>query len=137
MTEKKILLIDDDREMTDEVSEILTDDGYLVTVANDGADGDQLLQSNCYDLVLLDLKMPRMDGFTVFKRLKERCPTAKVVIMTATPLGSDLLGGHNSLSAECDSILHQADGIVKKPYNIEAMLKIVHAAIDSPSPSGK
>jgi CheY-like chemotaxis protein len=131
--ERSILLIDDDKEMTDEVSEILADEGYRVTVANDGLAGDALLLKNCYDLVLLDLKMPGMDGFTVFKRLKKRNCDAKVIIVTAKPLDGDLTDGIDGLTAEDYELLRQVNGIVIKPYNIETLLKMIKKMTEDPA----
>lgn len=137
LTGKNILLIDDDKRMTEEISEILIGEGYDVTVANDGTKGNELLISHSYDLVLLDLKMPGLSGFGVLKKIRERTKTAKVIIITATPLGSDLLEDANALSNEEHEILKQANGIIKKPYNIEAMLKLVHNTIEGSTNCGK
>jgi len=128
--ERNILLIDDDKEMTEEVSEILSEEGYRVTVANDGLQADALLFKNCYDLVLLDLKMPGMDGFTVFKRLKKRNCEAKVIIVTAKPLDGDLTDGVDGLTAEDYELLRKVNGIIIKPYNIESMLTMVKEIIE-------
>ena len=126
-----ILLIDDDKEMTDEVSEILVDNGYRVTVANDGLHGDALLSSDSFNVVMLDLKMPGLDGISILKRLKERKSDARVIIVTARPLGGDLLHGAGALTDEDHEMLKKAFGVIIKPYDIEAMLKMVREAMEA------
>ncbi len=128
--ERSILVVDDDKEMVEEVSHLLTDAGYSVTAANDGIKGDELLSANTYDLVMLDLKMPGMDGFTVLKRLKERNSAAKAIVVTARPLYCDLMDGPEAVSDEENDILNMAEAIVIKPYDVEAMLNLIKSLTD-------
>ena len=81
---KKILIVDDDQFLRDLYEEILKDAGYEVEVAVDGEDGLAKIQVTAYDLVLLDIMMPKLDGLGVLKKLKE-VPTAhpnKIVLLT-------------------------------------------------------
>lgn len=71
----KILLIDDDQDTRDIYSEFLTDAGYSVELAKDGEDGLVKILEGGYDLILLDIMMPKLDGITVLKKLKENPPT--------------------------------------------------------------
>lgn len=121
----KILMIDDCVEMCAEVAEALSDEGYSVTLAHDGESGDRLLTENKYDLVLLDLKMPGIDGFEVLKRLRKRDDDIKVVIVTARPIVSDLLKSEGGLDDREYETLKQADGVVSKPYDMSALIKTI------------
>ncbi len=70
MDGKKILVVDDDPDIQDVVTMILETKGYQVTVAQDGIDCFEKLRTEKADLIILDLLMPRMDGFAVYKELK-------------------------------------------------------------------
>lgn len=81
---KKILIVDDDQFLRDLYEEILKDAGYEVDMAVDGEDGLAKIQATAYDLILLDIMMPKLDGLGVLKRLKET-PTAhknNIVMLT-------------------------------------------------------
>jgi DNA-binding response OmpR family regulator len=70
MEEKKILVVDDDPDILDAVTWILESRGYQVVTARDGLDGLATLKSENPDMVILDLLMPKMDGFALFKELQ-------------------------------------------------------------------
>ena len=131
-----ILIVDDDKEMTEEVSEILGCEGYFVTVANDGIRGDSLLSKDGFDLVLLDMKLPGMDGLTILKRIRERGTDIRVIILTARPFGSDLLDGIDKISEEDAARLRQVDGIMTKPYNIVQLLELIKKTVSIPEEKG-
>jgi DNA-binding response OmpR family regulator len=71
MEEKKILVMDDDPDILDAVTWILESRGYQVVTARDGLEGLATLKSENPDLMILDLLMPKMDGFAVFKELRD------------------------------------------------------------------
>ena len=80
---KKVLIVDDDAYLRDLYEEVLKGEGYDVTTAVDGEEGVAKLQQGGYDLTLLDVMMPKLDGLGVLKKLKESPPT--------TPNGTILL----------------------------------------------
>ena len=84
---RKILLADDDPDVVDVVSIILEDEGYEVVMARDGAEALEKIRSEGPDLVILDLLMPRVDGFAVFNTLREpayeRWSQLPVVVLTS------------------------------------------------------
>ena len=126
---KRILMIDDCVEMCEEVSEILRDEGYEVQVAHDGVAGDALLKGSCYDLVLLDLKMPGLDGFGVLRSLRQRDDEIKVVIVTARPIVSDLLKTEGGLDDRDYETLKLADGVINKPYDLPLLLSTMRGLL--------
>lgn len=79
---KTILVVDDDQYIRDLYVEILEEDGYTVETAEDGTDALEKIKKTDYDLVLLDIMMPRMDGIEMLRNLKEAKKTAKVVLLT-------------------------------------------------------
>jgi DNA-binding response OmpR family regulator len=72
MAEKKILLVDDDPDIRDAITVILEAQGYEVITAKDGMECFDMLGAEKPDLLILDLLMPKMDGFEVFKELKSQ-----------------------------------------------------------------
>ena len=78
-----ILVVDDDLDAGQNLSDILVDLGYEVSVASDGARALQIARDNRFEIALLDLKMPGMDGLTLASKLKELSPSMVVILTTA------------------------------------------------------
>ena len=78
-----ILVVDDDLDAGQNLSDILVDLGYEVSVASDGESALQLARDNRFEIALLDLKMPGMDGLTLASKLKELSPSMVVILTTA------------------------------------------------------
>jgi CheY-like chemotaxis protein len=104
-----VLVVEDDEDARAEVAELLRDAGYVVTEADDGLQGLELLRSTSIDIVLLDLWLPGMDGwsFRAEQRAEEALRDIPVVVMTAD----------NSPQARAID----ADAILRKPFGIEAL----------------
>ncbi|SDJ58278.1 response regulator transcription factor [Microbulbifer yueqingensis] len=82
----RILLVDDDRELTDLLAEYLTGEGFEVTVANDGGSGLELARSNNFDALVLDVMLPVHNGFDLLRKLREDAGAAgslPVLMLTA------------------------------------------------------
>ncbi len=79
---KKILIVDDEQFIREFYQELLTGEGYEVITANDGQQGLDLALQQRPDLILLDIKMPVMDGFTMFEQLKANSITVPVIFLT-------------------------------------------------------
>jgi DNA-binding response OmpR family regulator len=126
----KVLLIDDDFEWCAELKEALEDEHFQVEISHDGLEGINRIAQNRFHLVLLDLKMPKLNGFEVLERIKSISPQTKVIIITASFIGrkdSQL----NPLASEFTSYAPEtaalADEIISKPFNVEHLLdKIKH-----------
>ena len=87
---QRILVVEDDQFLRELYSELLTDAKYEVDLAEDGQEGLTKVQDGGYDLILLDIMLPKMDGLEVLKKLKEKPPNEKngpVVLLTN--LGQD------------------------------------------------
>ncbi len=85
MDKKKILLIEDDTPTRELYQEVLQQEGFLVTSASDGQDGFEKAEVGGYDLILLDIMMPKMDGITLLSKLKEtppKAPNGKILLLT-------------------------------------------------------
>ena len=78
----KILIIDDDEYTTDIYQEVLQGEGYTVEVARNGELGLLMIEKGTYDLILLDIMMPKMDGIMVLRVIKERMPKSSVIVVS-------------------------------------------------------
>lgn len=79
----KILIVDDDRDLLESLSLVLSSCGYQVTCAESGSKGINLLSTDTFDLILADLRMPRMDGHQFLRIAKLTDPDCRVVMMSA------------------------------------------------------
>jgi two-component system response regulator CpxR len=124
---QKILVVDDDKEMCEELADILEGEGYQVTFAFDGLQGKSCLESRDFDAVLMDLKMPKLNGLEVLKWAKESGRKAKILILTGSPTKKDVDDGEilplNLEKDEKRKILDLADEFLNKPYQVEALIK--------------
>ncbi len=92
----RLLVVDDDREMCEELKEILEGEGYQVTLAGDGLEAKRLLQDKDFQAVLLDLKLPKLNGLEVLGRMRtdDRTRLLPVVILTSSREEADLMSGY-------------------------------------------
>lgn len=89
-SQKRILIVEDDQFLREFYQELLTTEGYLVDVAADGEIGLSKVQNNQYDLVLLDLMLPKKDGVQILRDLKVSPPKSpQINIVVLTNLGQD------------------------------------------------
>ena len=116
-----ILVVDDDRLMRHIARAVLTKAGFNVRVAKDGAEAIDRLRAKRFDLMLLDVWMPRMDGLAVLDRLKRVKHRPTVVMLTSDDAPETLLR----------AIRHQAHQVVHKPIEPLALVALVRAALKS------
>jgi len=108
---RKILLIDDDKELSEELADFLTAEGYQVQAAFDGLEGERLLQKNLYDVILLDIKMPVLSGSDLLKILQKINFKGRIILTSGKPfLDKEIKkSGFSSMIS----------GIVSKPYDVK------------------
>lgn len=107
MTDKKqftILVVDDEQSILNSIQRFFKKDNYRVILADSGEEGLAILAKNSVDLLLLDLKMPGMDGLTVLKKAKDLLPELKVIIQT----------GHGGVSEAVEAIRNGASDFLEK-----------------------
>jgi len=114
-----VLVVDDEDSLRTVLSNELSNEGYEVRNAADGDAAISELQKNQYDLVLLDIKMPRMNGFEVLKFIKEGHPKTKVVMLT----------GFADLKNAIESKKLGADDFVSKPYDLVDLLTTIERVL--------
>lgn len=89
----RILIVEDDRFLADGLCRSMRQAAYAVDCVSDGNAATQTLQNQTYDLVILDLGLPRLDGFSVLKKLRDRNKTVPVLILTARDALEDRVKG--------------------------------------------
>jgi two-component system response regulator PilR (NtrC family) len=114
-----ILVVDDEDALRTVLSSELINEGYEVRSAADGDEAISELEKNVYDMVLLDIKMPRMNGFEVLKHLKQKHPKTRVVMLT----------GFADLKNAIESKKLGADDFVSKPYDLVDLLTTIERVL--------
>ena len=109
---KKLLVVDDDTDIRELLEFDLSQSGYDVDTAKDGLEGLQKAISNNYDLVLLDVMMPKMNGFDVCKNIRVYKPNIPILLLTAKGTITDKTDGFNS----------GADDYIVKPFDVQEVL---------------
>ena len=115
-----ILLVEDNRSLSEMVGEYLESRGFGVDYAGDGVDGLRLATENSYDVVVLDLMLPRMDGIEVCKRLRSESKKATPVLM---------LTARDTLADKVTGLDAGADDYLVKPFAIQELEARVRALI--------
>ena len=118
-TQPLVLVAEDDPDQSEMLSDVLQDEGYVVDTAFSGDVANQKLQKNTYDLIVLDIRMPGMDGETVLKRLRERERTAHVPVFVVSAFATD---SDRQRYAE-----NGATASFSKPYDIDELIE--HVAV--------
>ncbi len=114
----RILIVDDDAKIREIMKWILEKSGFEVTTAPDGAAGLAAAEASPPDVVLLDLVMPQMSGFSVLEKMREGEKTKQtpVVIVSARPASERPLGASRDLGAT---------GYLEKPFRSETLVAVV------------
>jgi DNA-binding response OmpR family regulator len=122
---KRILVVDDDENILSLERTILEQKGFVVTTAAGGAEALKILGEQDFDLVLLDVMMPEIDGFTVCRRIKEEPRTKEipVIFLTAKGGGEALAEGFES-----GAIMY-----INKPFTANKLLTIVNTMLEPPA----
>jgi DNA-binding NtrC family response regulator len=115
----KILIVDDEEAICDSLMGWFTDDGYQVGTARDAREAMQKLQSEKYDLALLDIKLPGMDGMELQQRIKEVDPDITVIMITA----------YASVETAVQALKAGAFDYITKPFDPDELSRVVRNAI--------
>jgi two-component system, NtrC family, response regulator AtoC len=116
---KQVLIVDDEPNLRKILSAQLSRDGYDVLTAEDGDQGLQLLREHHIDLVVTDLKMPKVDGMTLLKRALEEDPELPIVLVTA----------HGTIDTAVEALKSGAFDFVTKPFDKDEVRQIVAKAL--------
>ena len=115
---KRILVVEDEISMLNVIKDKLVTEGFTVSVAHDGVDGLKTALKEHPDLILLDVLMPRMDGITVLKKLREDAWGASARVIVLSNLSSD--------QAVADSIKNGVyDYLIKTDWHLNDLVKVI------------
>ncbi len=120
----RLLVVDDDRTTRLLLQSILSNAGFTTTVAKDGMEALKLLKNHRFDLILLDVWMPRMNGIELLEKLHARKTRPRVVVMTSDDAPATLL----------KVVRQQAFKYVQKPVDPPVFLQTIREALSAPEP---
>jgi DNA-binding response OmpR family regulator len=104
----RILLVEDNRRLSDALRRTLVEDGYVVDTAYDGVEGEDMAMISSYDLIILDIMLPKRDGFEVCRSLRDQHVTTPILMLTARDALNDRVTGLDS----------GADDYLVKPFEV-------------------
>jgi two-component system, NtrC family, nitrogen regulation response regulator NtrX len=111
----RILIVDDDESIRTTLKAILEDEGYFVNTAASGKEAIQKTQETAYNLTLLDIRLPDIEGVELLKLLKENIPRTRKIMLT----------GYPSIQNAVAAVNKNADAYLIKPVDIEKLLATV------------
>jgi DNA-binding NtrC family response regulator len=117
MTER-VLLVDDEEEFVETLAERMRNRGMEVATSHSGAESLDLIEDEPFDVVVLDLQMPGMDGLEALARIKSRKPDIQVVLLT----------GHATVATSVEAMKLGALEFLEKPIDMETLTKIIGEA---------
>ena len=115
-----ILIIDDEKSIRNVLKDILQHEGYQVEEAPDGEQGLKLFQSKPFDLVLCDIKMPKLDGMDVLQQIMELNPEVPVI----------MISGHGTIETAVEAVKKGAFDFISKPPDLNRLLITIRNALD-------
>jgi two-component system OmpR family response regulator len=107
-----VLVVDDEVAITDLITEVLSIAGYQVTTSSDGLDALNQIRRSKFDLILLDVNLPKVDGFAVLEKIREGAPTQPIIMISARIDKDDVTRG----------LRLGADDYVRKPFSVEELV---------------
>ncbi|MGM0377400.1 MAG: sigma-54-dependent transcriptional regulator [Bacteroidota bacterium] len=116
----KILVIDDQKSIRNTLKDILEYEGHEVILAQDGPEGLEKFGADKFDVVLLDIKMPEMDGMEVLDKIMEKAPDIPVI----------MISGHGNIDTAVDAIKKGAYDFIEKPLDLNRLLVTIRNGLD-------
>jgi DNA-binding NtrC family response regulator len=118
MKKAKVLVVDDEVAFADNIAKLISKRGYEVTTVNNGQSAVEALDESDFDIIILDLKMPGLDGLATLKLIKGKRPGVEVIILT----------GHGSMESGIDGIQLGAFDFIMKPVRFEDLHEKIRQA---------
>jgi two-component system response regulator MprA len=123
----RILLVEDDRDVAEYLRRDLEEEGYAVSVCHDGADGLRAAETTAFDLVVLDVMLPFLDGLEVTRRLRRLHVTTPVLLLTALDAPEEVVRGLDA----------GADDYLTKPFSFDVLLARIRARTRAATTGGR
>ena len=108
----KVLLVDDEEDFTEILSKRLEAHNLKVKAVNPGEDAVQIVDEQSFDVIILDLAMPGMDGLETLQKIKENHPDAEIIMLT----------GHATVKSSVEALKIGADDLMEKPVDLVALM---------------
>lgn len=124
----RILLVEDEQKLSDNIKQGLTEQGFAVDQSFDGEDGLFLAETENYDVIVLDLMLPKMDGVTVCKNIRQKGKNTPILMLTAKSQLEDKVEG---LDAGADDYLTKPFEFAELKSRIQALLRRSHQQTES------
>ena len=115
----KILIVEDEVSLSDIISSRLKEEGYDVDISLTGDNGNYMALTGIYDLIILDIMLPFMDGFTILRNLRDNSISSKVIMMSARGEIEDKIEGFSK----------GAEDYITKPFHIEELVMRVNVQL--------
>ncbi|MBI4548616.1 MAG: response regulator [Ignavibacteriae bacterium] len=115
----KVLYVDDEESLRMLVKNQLSREGLSVDTADDGDTAVKMLKKNIYDVLLLDIRMPRMSGIDVLRYLKEHNISSRIIMLTAV----------DDLAVAIEAVKHGANDYVTKPFDFDSLVASIHRVV--------
>lgn len=117
---KKILVVDDEKSIRMSLKDILTDEGYDISEAKNGLEALTKIRQTEYDVVLCDVKMPKLDGMAVLKEVSKLKTNVQIILITA----------HGNMDMAMDAVRYGAFDFIQKPPDLNRLLVSIRNAVD-------
>ena len=115
----RILIVEDEKKLADVIASRLRKEKYVVDISCDGEEGLDNGLSNIYDLIILDVMLPKMNGFEILNELRKKEIKSKIIMLTAKTLIEDKLNGFEK----------GANDYITKPFHIEEVVARVNVQL--------
>lgn len=115
----RILIVEDEKKLADIIASRLKKEKYVVDISCDGEEGLDNSLSNIYDLIILDVMLPKMNGFEILNEIRKKDIKSKVIMLTAKTLIEDKLNGFEK----------GANDYLTKPFHIEELVARVNVQL--------
>ncbi|MGF3523004.1 MAG: response regulator [Candidatus Bathyarchaeia archaeon] len=116
----RILIIDDDENIRKVMKTILEDEGYFVDTAETAKEGIEKSYSSFFNLALIDIRLPDMEGIDALSKLRETTPKMRKIIVTGYPTLQNAIAAVNK----------NADAYVLKPFNVDSVLHVIKEQLE-------
>ena len=123
----KVLLVDDEEVFCNNMAKLLNKRGYQVNAVNGGEEALGILQNDPYDVVVLDLKMPGMNGIDTLKKMKEMGVSAQTIMLT----------GHGGLDSAMEAVKLGAYDYIPKPCEVDELSAMINNSQNNKNQKGK
>jgi DNA-binding NtrC family response regulator len=112
---ENILVVDDDADVRKTLSSLLSEEGYSVVTAENGKQATRISEKSRFDMALIDIKLPDMEGTELLQKLKQNQPHMVKIIITGFP----------TLQNAIETVNEGANGYILKPFDVEKLLEMI------------